>query len=404
MHRKVIWIGTYANEDYFSTINKNVYVQFAANRVQEYYINAMKSIPEIELDVWSALVTVPYPKVDLLKLDYREDKIDGRISVRNVGFCNIKYLSIFSQTKSLTKLLKQYEKEHDLDDTIIIVYSMRIPYLKIANKIKAMYKNVTIINIVPDLPDYMSSEKSFLRSILVKYNKSVLMKEQKSVDGFVLYAEAMAHALNIASNKYIVIEGLVEDSHKLPLERRNNTTKICLYAGGVNVEYGVKNLVEGFLAAELPNVELHIYGLGNYVDELIEVGKRNSRVKYKGCLSPDDMYVTMQKADLLINSRSNEEEYTKFSCPSKVFEYMLSGTPVAMTKLEGIPTEYFDYVYPIDPPTKEGIAASLKRIFAYSEDERLAMGENARKFLLENKNSDIQVNKLLNFVERIRKK
>ena len=56
----------------------------------------------------------------------------------------------------------------------------------------------------------------------------------------------------------------------------------------------------------------------------------------------------MKEAKLLINLRNPEDKYTKYSFPSKTFEYMVSGTPFFTTKLEGIPSEYYNYLYCID--------------------------------------------------------
>ncbi|MCH1941119.1 glycosyltransferase [Holdemania massiliensis] len=399
MSKRVIWIGTYADDDYMSDLKGNTYIQFAANRVQGYYLEALKKNKDIELDVWSALVTLPYPNSKYLKLPYREVMLDNGTIVRNVGFLNIKYFSILSQTRSLKNAMKK--RNEKLDGAIVIVYSMRSPYLKLAHKIKECYRNITVINIVPDLPDYMSSEKSLVRSILMRYNKWLLKREQRYVDGFVLYAKAMAEELNITKEGYIVLEGLIDGQIKPLQNRQSGRAKVCLYAGGVYVAYGVQSLVEGFILAGIPNVELHIYGHGSYVEELKRISEQHPEVKYQGCVEPEEVYQKMQSADLLINPRSPLETFTKYSCPSKVFEYMLSGTPVAMTKLEGIPDEYFNYVYTINGESKEDIAVSLKRVFEEPEESRLKKGIRAREFLLKNKTSDIQVRKLLDFVEKL---
>ncbi len=400
MPKKIIWIGTYADDEYLSQIKENTYVQYAANRVQGYYLDAL-SKSDADIDVISALVTVPFPVSKQITLPYHKEEKGA--TVWNAPFLNVKYISILSQTKSLSKMFSRVEKEVDFNDAIVIVYSMRIPYLKLAHKIKKKYPNVTIINIVPDLPDFMSTEKSLLRSVLMKYNKKTLAQEQKHVDGFVLYAEPMAEPLNIPKEKYIVIEGLIHIPEEISDEAKSkNEKKICLYAGGVHKKYGVGALVEGFIKANIPDVELHIYGPGAYTEEIEELSRTYPQVKYMGCVDSDTAYRKMKEADLLINPRSPEEEFTKYSCPSKTFEYMLSGTPVAMTRLEGIPKEYFDYVYPIENASEEGIAEMLSKVFAETDEERIEKAKSAKEFLIKNKNSDIQTKRLLEFAEKIK--
>ena len=38
-----------------------------------------------------------------------------------------------------------------------------------------------------------------------------------------------------------------------------------------------------------------------------------------------------------VNPRQNNEEFTKYSFPSKTMEYLASGVPVVAYKLDGIP-------------------------------------------------------------------
>lgn len=400
MPKNIIWIGTYADDEYLSQIKENTYVQYAANRVQGYYIDALLK-EKTDIDVVSALVTVPFPASKQIMLPYHKEEKGA--TVWNAPFLNVKYISILSQIKALFKLFSKVEKEVDFEDAIVVVYSMRIPYLKLAHKIKKKYPNVTVINIVPDLPDFMSTEKSLVRSVLMKHNKRVLAKEQKHVDGFVLYAETMAPALNIPKEKCIVIEGLIPlPEQTTDEEKTKNAKNICLYAGGVYKEYGVEALVEGFIEADIPDAELHIYGPGAYTEEISRLSKTYPQLKYMGCVDSDTAYKKMKEADLLINPRSPKEEFTKYSCPSKTFEYMLSGTPVAMTRLEGIPKEYFDYVYPIENASKEGIAEMLKIVFAETDEERCEKAKSAKEFLIKNKNSDIQAKRLLEFADKLK--
>ena len=400
MQKKIIWIGTYADDEYLSQIKENTYVQYAANRVQGYYIDALLK-EETDIDVISALVTVPFPASKQIMLPYHKEEKGA--TIWNAPFLNVKYVSILSQTRALSKIFSRMENEVDFNDAVVIVYSMRIPYLKLAHKIKKKYPNVAVINIVPDLPDFMSTEKSLLRSVLMKYNKKTLAQEQKHVDGFVLYAEPMADTLNIPKEKYIIIEGLISVPEQTSAEERKaNLKKICLYAGGVHKKYGVEALVQGFIEADIPDVELHVYGPGAYTEKISELSKTYPQLKYMGCVNPDEAYKKMKEADLLINPRSPEEEFTKYSCPSKTFEYMLSGTPVAMTRLSGIPKEYFDYVYPIENASKEGIAEMLKKVFAETDEERNQKAKSAKDFRIKNKNSDIQAKRLLEFAEKIK--
>lgn len=82
---------------------------------------------------------------------------------------------------------------------------------------------------------------------------------------------------------------------------------------------------------------LEIYGDGDYRAELVELAAKHDRIIYKGLVSRDVIVARQKQVALLINPRPSSYEYTQYSFPSKIMEYMLSGTPVLTTKLPGIP-------------------------------------------------------------------
>ena len=70
----------------------------------------------------------------------------------------------------------------------------------------------------------------------------------------------------------------------------------------------------------------------------------------------------IRRADVLVNPRPNEGEYTKYSFPSKNIEYLLSGNPVVGYMLSGMPEDYRRFVYEISPNSEpaDGLCWALK--------------------------------------------
>ena len=402
----VIWIGTYANEEYLRDLMQDrAYAQLAANRVQSYYLNELKKYVK-SLDILSSLVTIPFPRAKKLTIKERIDIFENHSKIYNAGFINITYVSNAVQEITLLNLCKRVICQKSYNDLLIVVYAMRIPYLKVARYLKSKYKNAVIILIVPDLPQYMVLNKSFIRKMLTKMNISRLRKAIVCVDGFVLYTKSMADALDISRKPHIVIEGLCNPndykSDNQTLKKKGDQEKIiCLYAGGLEPEYGVDILVQGFIMAGLKDTELHLYGSGSYVEQLLHMSNKIDSVKYLGLLTPDQVHTKMREADLLINPRPSNEEFTKYSCPSKIFEYLSSGTPVLMTKLKGVPEEYYDYVYTITDETGDGIADKLKEIFNIPCEQRRQLAVRAREFILQNKSTVNQVKRFYEFSKSV---
>ena len=107
-----------------------------------------------------------------------------------------------------------------------------------------------------------------------------------------------------------------------------------------------------------------------------------------------------QEATLLVNPRPTDEEYVKYSFPSKTMEYMASGTPVLTTVLPGMPKEYHPYVYLLEDETAGGITKMLKEVLSNSDEELFRKGTEARRFVLEQKNNVIQARKILEMLSK----
>ena len=81
---------------------------------------------------------------------------------------------------------------------------------------------------------------------------------------------------------------------------------------------------------------------------------------------------------------------------------MLSGTPLLMTKLPGVPSEYFNYVYTIDEENAEGVKKVLLKIFSLTEEEREEFSTKAKEFIINNKNINTQCEKIFSLINKIK--
>ena len=66
-----------------------------------------------------------------------------------------------------------------------------------------------------------------------------------------------------------------------------------------------------------------------------------------------------KRATALINPRKPNSKITRFSFPSKNMEYLSSGTPMIGYKLDGIPSEYYDYFYTIDDSSEKSLRNTI---------------------------------------------
>ena len=270
--------------------------------------------------------------------------------------------------------------------------------LNIANAygmtLAARMKKIPVVSIVTDLPD-MERSSGFLRRI----NNKLFSK----TDGFIILTEQMNERVNLKGKPYIVLEGHVDSDAPMPQPQTAHEVetgkKVIMYAGSIKSIYGIVNLVEGFIKADIPDSELRVYGDGDFREELEKLSSIHPNVRYMGIKSNQEIVAEEQRVSLLVNPRPIAPEYTKYSFPSKNMEYMVSGTPMLTTKLPGMPKEYYPYVYLIEDESPEGIADVLNRIFAKPYETRLAKAKQARKFVLEHKSNVVQASKIIKFLE-----
>lgn len=253
------------------------------------------------------------------------------------------------------------------------------------------------VGIVTDVPCHLSNMQN------IPFHQKLNLAVMKKFKGYLLLTEPMSDIVNPKSRPYVVLEGHADMAmaNRDNLLAEKSDKKICFYAGSLKKVYGIKNLVEGFIAAGIPETELHIYGDGDYVPELRELVKKYDNVTYHGVAPNSEIVEAELKATLLVNPRPTNEEYTKYSFPSKNMEYMASGTPVLTTRLPGMPEDHKEHVYFIEKEVADGIREALLTVFEKTPEELHEFGARAKEFILKEKNNKAQAKKVLEFVGKL---
>lgn len=256
----------------------------------------------------------------------------------------------------------------------------------------AKLRGCRCVGIITDLPDMLGGGS---------FSKKMANFVIRHCTDYVLLTEAMNDYIKNPGKPYVILEGHSDISmkEKLPSMDQKKPVRTVFYAGGVSRQYGLADLTEGFLQADLPNARLEIYGPGDYVKELQAIAEKDDRVFYGGMLMNSEIVEKEQEATLLVNPRPTHEEFVKYSFPSKTMEYMASGTPVLTTRLPGMPKEYYPHVYFIEQESADGIAAALKTVLEHSDAELFRKGQAARDFVLDGRNNVVQAKKLLKMLE-----
>lgn len=222
------------------------------------------------------------------------------------------------------------------------------------------------------------------------------VKVQGLADGYVFITKQMVDV--VAPGKPFHVMEVLVDTSIVNNTECGNKQKTLMYAGTLYKKYGIDTLIDVYEQLDT-DYELWIMGAGDYEEEIKKKAESNPMIKFFGVVSREEVMKREQEASLLLNIRNPKDEYTKYSFPSKMIEYMLSGTPVFTTKLPGFPADYDEHLYYNEEYTQEGLIRDLKKVLSLPEEELKEKGERASEFVRNNKNCERQMSMMIEFIK-----
>ena len=396
---KVIFLGGLFPKEIKKDIeNKSIgVVQYAADALQWAIVDGLK----MHLD---KLILVNLPYIGSYPARYKEVKTksfdfiyDKSVIIKNVGFVNLSMYKLYSRYCQAKKVLKGGIND---DNEIILIYAIHTPFIKAAVDLKKKNPSLKICLIVPDLPEFMAQKDSILNQFLKNVEKKILDKILKEVDAFVLLSQYMHEPLQVGNRPWIRIEGIFNSIGALDNEEKE-PFKTILYTGILSKRYGILNLLKAFSMIKDENYRLWICGDGDAKNEIIKFTEKDKRVCHYGQITRDEVLKLQKRATVLVNPRTSDGAFTKYSFPSKTMEYLASGTPSVIHHLAGIPEEYFEYCFVSYDETPLGLYQTIVFVCEKSQFDLDAFGLKAKNFILQNKSPEKQCQKIYKLLNKL---
>jgi glycosyltransferase involved in cell wall biosynthesis len=373
-------------------------IQFAADALQWAIVNGLDEHTN-DLKLVNLMYIGSYPsrykdfKINPFKFSHKPGANDD-----NVGFINLPLYKLYSRYINACKQLKQYG---NLNEDVLLVYAMHMPFIMAALNAKKINPGLKICLIVPDLPEFMGDDRFFLINVLKKIESFFIKKALLKVDAFVLLSPYMNVPLNVGTRPWVCVEGVYNEHTDNFKSATQYEGKNIFYSGTLDSRYGILNLLNAFSNIKHPDYNLWICGDGNCKQEIINRSATDPRIKFYGQKPREWVLDLQKKATVLINPRTSEGEFTKYSFPSKTIEYLASGVPTIIHKLPGIPEEYFKYCFIADKEDAEGIKNKILEVCEMEKTKLKAFGLAARNFILENKNAKKQCEKIYDLINKL---
>lgn len=320
-----------------------------------------------------------------------------------VGFCNAPLYNLFSRFRAIKRALFTWGSALPQEEQkTIIIYGLTTNRLLAACALKKQIPNVRIIQIVPDLPQFMSESRNPLYRALKWVDFRFIKFGLKTTDGLVLLSEKMREKLPIAHKPYRVVEGIFLPPEKEIFAEKEPFT-IILYTGNLGVRSGVRMLLEAFSLIKDSNFRLWIRGEGVLENDVRNACELDSRIKYLPRMSRTEILETQKRATILVNPVSPNESYADYFFPSKTMEYLASGSAVVMFKLGCLPEEYFPHLYFPKECSAQSLAETFVKISEMRTSELMIRGEAARRFVLNDKSKKFQTQKIVDLMQEVSK-
>jgi glycosyltransferase involved in cell wall biosynthesis len=395
---QILFIGGLYPKEIENKINDNILInyQFAANNLQWGLVEGLSFLFK-NMSIITAPTVGCYPKgykkISVSSSTFKNEFIPESKNI-SVGFLNLPLISLISKYFSIKKEINKLLKNNLTPKTHIIVYSPHTPFLKPAIEAKRKYKNIKVTLIVPDLPNFMSDNNNVVYKLLKKIDNAQLANLIKQIDSFVLLSKFMKEPLKVENRKWVLVEGIFQSIKEYTYSPNKTKEKVVLYTGAITKKDGIFTLIEAFKKIPDSDYRLWLRGNGTILPDVLESIKEDKRIQWIDKLSRKELIQLQQKATVLINPMPVNDKSAKYFFPSKMMDYLASGTPTITTKLPGIPEEYFNYCFVAEKDEAEGLKEKIIEISEKPQIELEEFGRKARKFILENKNPIKQVEKI----------
>lgn len=394
---KMLYVGSICGNKYFEAVvsKSKIKPSAAPQHFEAAILKGLSSNEAVDLTCVSTESIATYPNGYKLFLESRVDTLDCGLKTKIVPAVNLPFIKPYMHARGVAKKVERWIKENiSVKDKSVFLYGFNTLVAEATMKVCGKYGCKCFI-MITDMPSIALTEYKGIKGYFKEKNRKHAERVQGDADGYIYITEQMADV--IAPDKpHHVMEVLVDPdimNKSLIIEKK----KAIMYAGTLYEKYGIAMLIDIFDGLHT-DYELWIMGSGDYEEIIKARAEKNPRIKFFGVLTREEVLLREREASLLVNIRNPEDEYTKYSFPSKMIEYMLSGTPVLTTKLPGFPKEYDPYLFYCEQYELESMVDRFTEVLNLPLKTLSEKGKKAAEYVKENKNCFTQMQRVISFI------
>jgi len=394
----------------YSNIESDIAISKKTNSVSghKFQENLLRGIAENGCDMTvinvSRVCTYPnYPKIRMRKKRRMWfDTIPGT----EVGFLNLPLIRYLTAWPGVYSALRKELKKHKKEPCVLVTFNSNLHASLPMLWARFWHKNVTLCNVVGDLHGVcgLQNRTPGFKGCMIRLVEKIQDPLGRKLDTFVFLTEHMAEAFGVSHKPSCVVEGLyamdqMDDGNCGETEN----AKTIFYAGTMCKEYGLDHLLRAFSMIEDKDYQLWLAGDGDTAPLVEEYASRDSRIKYLGYITPQQVAERQKMTTVLISPRTSEREFVKHSFASKTLECLASGKPYIAHKLPCDPPEYAEHIQYAAGETDEALRDKIVEICSLAPAQREEIGQKARNFVATQKNPKTMCKRIIDLWEAVLK-
>ena len=397
----ILFLGCFCPECEYESIYRNTSggIQNASDIMQWDYIHGLEHNLGHAIQTATRMSVGVYPFHDkrIYLKTHRFKRENGAFGIA-IGFWNTIPVRPFFFNKVGTGRVMKWAERCGGKGVLFAYSSAMAP---VVTALKKKYPGIQVVLILPSLPRYtfMDHPNNPAYKLRRRMDEKALKKALEHTDLLVTITKQMGEAIDPEDRvRKIVVDGMIRNCDFTPRETKDSSAPFTIaYTGALTKEHGILDLLSAVERLKDRNLQLVVCGKGEMEQEVKSGAARTPRIVYKGQVTPDTARAVQRDADLLISPGKDDQEYTKYSFPSKILQDMSTGTPVLCCRLSCFAPEYDDHLFYIEPG--KDISSAIERIMEMRPEERMEKGQEAARFVIEHKNMSAQTKRIL---ERMR--
>ncbi|ENK2326843.1 glycosyltransferase [Vibrio vulnificus] len=255
---------------------------------------------------------------------------------------------------------------------VIFLHGVHLPF--ILSSVLSKFLGYKLVLYATDPPGVILSSDGILRIVLKKIDKYILNYLFRYIDGVIVPSKDFIDTYDFKDKvPFEVVPGIMDEVTNNTCECADLSTRQCIsvcYSGSIYKNNGIENLITS--SEFLPtNVHIHILGGGEDFDSINELASKYDNVFVHGFKSGDAYQETIENMDILVNVRPPAQDFTRYSFPSKLFEYLKLNKPVITTRIPSIPDEIEDCFNYFSSANPKDIADGICEVIRKNEHKSI---------------------------------